>query len=38
MKLKYIFSLIIATVALMTSCAEEETVTLLDETKCRRPM
>lgn len=31
MKLKYIFSLLIATVALMTSCAEEETVTLLDE-------
>ena len=31
MKLKYIFSLLIATVALITSCAEEETVTLLDE-------
>ena len=31
MKLKYLFSLLIATVALMTSCAEEETVTLLKE-------
>lgn len=32
MKLKYIFSLLIATVALITSCAEEKkTVTLLDE-------
>lgn len=31
MKLKYLFSLLIATIALMTSCADEETVTLLDE-------
>lgn len=31
MKLRYLFSLLIATVALMTSCAEEETVTLLKE-------
>ncbi|MEN6322020.1 MAG: BACON domain-containing protein [Proteiniphilum sp.] len=31
MKLKYIFLLLIATVALMTSCANEEMVTLLDE-------
>jgi len=31
MKLKYLFPLFFATVALITSCTEEETVTLLDE-------
>ena len=31
MKLKYLFPLLIAMLALMTSCADEETVTLLDE-------
>ena len=31
MKFKYLFTLFIATLALMTSCVEEETVTLLDE-------
>src|SRR5690554_1799758 len=31
MKLKYIFSLFIATLALLASCAEEDAVTLLDE-------
>ena len=31
MKLKYIFPLFIALLALMTSCEDEETVTLLDE-------
>ncbi len=31
MKLKYLFPLFIATVALTTSCADEESVTLLDE-------
>lgn len=31
MKLKYLFSLLIATIALMTSCADEEAMTLLDE-------
>lgn len=33
MKLKYILPLFIATVALMTGCAEEDPVTLLDEIK-----
>ena len=33
MKLKYLFPLFIAIVALMTSCAEEDAVTLLDEIK-----
>ena len=31
MKFKYLYTLFIATLALMTSCVEEETVTLLDE-------
>ncbi|MGV8962558.1 MAG: BACON domain-containing protein [Candidatus Saccharimonadaceae bacterium] len=31
MKLKYLFPLLIAMLTLMTSCADEETVTLLDE-------
>ena len=31
MKLKYLFPLFIAILALMTSCADEESMTLLDE-------
>lgn len=33
MKLKYLFSIFIAMLVLMTSCEDEETVTLLDEVK-----
>ncbi|HLW08304.1 MAG TPA: BACON domain-containing carbohydrate-binding protein [Marinilabiliaceae bacterium] len=33
MKLKYLFPILIAILALMTSCEDEETVTLLDEIK-----
>ena len=31
MKLKYLFPIFIAMLALMTSCVDEETMTLLDE-------
>ena len=31
MKLKYLFPIFIALLALMTSCDDEETITLLDE-------
>lgn len=33
MKLKYLFSIFIAVLALMTSCTDEETMTLLDEVR-----